>query len=95
MFPRRSILNAVVENDVKLVGLSALMTTTVPSMERTIQLLHENTDAKIFVGGAVLTQSLCRYDSCGLVYEGRNGKRSCSKRIFLWKGVIYDRIKGC
>ena len=38
-------------------GLSALMTTTVPSMEKTIQLLHEQTDAKIFVGGAVLTQS--------------------------------------
>lgn len=55
--PEEEVLNAVVENDVKLVGLSALMTTTVPSMERTIKLLHENTDAKIFVGGAVLTQS--------------------------------------
>lgn len=33
------------------------MTTTVPAMEKTIQLLHENTDAKVVVGGAVLTQS--------------------------------------
>lgn len=55
--PEEEVLKAVIENDVKLVGLSALMTTTVPSMEKTIQLLHEQTDAKIFVGGAVLTQS--------------------------------------
>ena len=51
------MLRAVQENDVKLVGLSALMTTTVPAMKKTIQLLHENTDAKVVVGGAVLTQS--------------------------------------
>lgn len=55
--PEEAVLEAVVENDVKLVGLSALMTTTVPSMEKTIKLLHENTDAKIFAGGAVLTKS--------------------------------------
>ena len=55
--PEEDVLNAVIENNVKLVGLSALMTTTVPSMERTIELLQEHTDAKIFVGGAVLTQS--------------------------------------
>lgn len=55
--PEEDVVRAVIENDVKLVGLSALMTTTVPAMEKTIQLLHEQTDAKIFVGGAVLTQS--------------------------------------
>lgn len=55
--PEEEVLRAVQENDVKLVGLSALMTTTVPAMENTIKLLHESTDAKIFVGGAVLTQS--------------------------------------
>ena len=55
--PEEDVVRAVIENDVKLVGLSALMTTTVPAMERTIKLLHEQTDAKIFVGGAVLTRS--------------------------------------
>lgn len=55
--PEEDVVCAVVENDVKLVGLSALMTTTVPAMEKTIRLLHEQTDAKIFVGGAVLTQT--------------------------------------
>ena len=40
----------------KLVGLSALMTTTVPAMEETIRLIHEKyPDVKIVVGGAVLT----------------------------------------
>lgn len=55
--PEEEVLKTVIENDVKLVGLSALMTTTVPAMEKTIRLLHENTDAKVFVGGAVLTRS--------------------------------------
>ena len=50
------MLKAVQDNGVRLVGLSALMTTTVPAMERTIKLLHEQTDAKVFVGGAVLTR---------------------------------------
>ena len=52
-----TVLEEVVKNDVKLVGLSALMTTTVPNMEKTIHLIHENTKAKVFVGGAVLTKS--------------------------------------
>lgn len=58
--PEEEVLRAVEENGVKLVGLSALMTTTVPAMEKTIALLHEKTDAKIFVGGAVLTPSYAK-----------------------------------
>lgn len=50
------VLEEAHKNNVKLVGLSALMTTTVPNMEKTIKLLHDNTDAKVFVGGAVLTR---------------------------------------
>lgn len=51
------VVDAVVENDVKLVGLSALMTTTLKSMEDTIKSLRENApDCKIMVGGAVLTE---------------------------------------
>jgi len=51
------VLEEVQKQNVKLVGLSALMTTTVPNMEKTIKLIHDNTDAKVFVGGAVLTKS--------------------------------------
>lgn len=51
------IVKTAVENDIKLVGLSALMTTTVPAMEETIKLLNEEKpDCKVVVGGAVLTQ---------------------------------------
>ena len=50
------VLRVTKEEGAKLVGLSALMTTTVPNMEKTIKLVHDNTDAKVFVGGAVLTR---------------------------------------
>ena len=52
-----TILNAAKEHAILLVGLSALMTTTVGAMEETITLLHrEKPDTRIIVGGAVLTQ---------------------------------------
>ena len=50
------MLDAVKNNGIKLVGLSALMTTTVPAMEKTVKLIkREVPDCKIAVGGAVLT----------------------------------------
>jgi len=53
---KETILEAVDES-VKVVGLSALMTTTLPSMEETVACLKEKTPwVKIAVGGAVLTQ---------------------------------------
>lgn len=55
--PAEKVLDAVLKNNVKLVGLSALMTTTVPAMKETIELLHKKApDCKTVVGGAVLTQ---------------------------------------
>lgn len=54
------VLEEAIKQNVKLVGLSALMTTTVPNMEKTITLLHESTDAKVFVGGAVLTRDYAK-----------------------------------
>lgn len=55
--PPETVRDCALENNIKLVGLSALMTTTVPSMEQTIKLLRESgSDAKVVVGGAVLTQ---------------------------------------
>lgn len=51
------VLKTVREQNVRLVGLSALMTTTVVNMEETIKLLRESgLDCKVMVGGAVLTQ---------------------------------------
>ena len=53
--PPEEIAATCKRNHIKLCGLSALMTTTVPSMEETIRLLRaECPDCKIMVGGAVL-----------------------------------------
>ncbi len=55
--PPEKVLQAVLDGKIHLVGLSALMTTTVPSMEETIRLLKEKAPwSKIMVGGAVLTE---------------------------------------
>lgn len=55
--PPETIVETAVEQHIELVGLSALMTTTVPSMEETIVQLRKAAPwAKVMVGGAVLTQ---------------------------------------
>ena len=58
------IVDTAIQEEVALIGLSALMTTTVVSMEQTIRLLREKKpDTKVVVGGAVLTQEYA--DSIG------------------------------
>ena len=55
--PPETVVKAAREHGAVLAGLSALMTTTVPAMEETVRLLHEQLPAcKVMVGGAVLTQ---------------------------------------
>lgn len=55
--PPETICECALKNHIRLVGLSALMTTTVPAMEETIRLLRSSgSQAKVVVGGAVLTQ---------------------------------------
>lgn len=54
--PPQTVADAVVERRARLVGLSALMTSTVPAMAETIELLRERAPwCKVVVGGAVLT----------------------------------------
>ena len=66
-----AILEAVTKDNVPLVGLSALMTTTVPAMEETIKLLRESAPwCKVLVGGAVLNQSYA--DMIGADSYGRD-----------------------
>lgn len=56
--PPETVVNAAIEHQVKLVGLSALMTTTLASMAETVALLNEKyPECKTVVGGAVLTAS--------------------------------------
>ncbi len=55
------VLEEAQKKNCRLIGLSALMTTTVPSMEKTIKLLHEKLpDSRIMVGGAVLTDEYAK-----------------------------------
>ena len=54
--PVAKVVEATKEHGAKIVGLSALMTTTVAAMEETIAALHAATDCRIVVGGAVLTK---------------------------------------
>lgn len=70
--PAEDIVASVKENDAHLVGLSALMTTTVKNMETTIQKLKEETDCTILVGGAVLTEEYAR--SIGADYYAKDAK---------------------
>lgn len=55
--PPEKIVETAVEHNAPIVGLSALMTTTVPAMEETIKQLNRSLpQCKTVVGGAVLTQ---------------------------------------
>lgn len=55
--PPETVVETIKNNNIKLVGLSALMTTTVVNMEETIKLIRKETpNCKVMVGGAVLTQ---------------------------------------
>lgn len=67
------ILDRAVVSGARMVGLSALMTTTVPAMERTIRLMHEKGVAiPIVVGGAVLTEAYA--EKIGADYYARDAK---------------------
>lgn len=59
--PPETVVESVIKTNAKLVGLSALMTTTVPAMEETIKLLHQKAPwCKVVVGGAVLTKEYAK-----------------------------------
>jgi 5-methyltetrahydrofolate--homocysteine methyltransferase len=58
--PVDTILKTLKENDIKLVGLSALMTTTLNNMKETISEIRKVSKAKIMVGGAVVTEENSR-----------------------------------
>lgn len=76
------VMRAVEEEDAGLVGLSALMTTTVEAMERTIRLLKEKSACPVMVGGAVLTPDYAA--AIGADYYCRDAMQSvrCAQTIF-------------
>ncbi|MBQ4111066.1 MAG: homocysteine S-methyltransferase family protein [Clostridia bacterium] len=79
----QAIVDCIKENNVKLVGLSALMTTTLKSMEDAIKHIHsEKLDCKIIVGGAVLTPDYAK--TIGADYYAKDAKETAeiAKRFF-------------
>jgi 5-methyltetrahydrofolate--homocysteine methyltransferase len=79
----RDIVKAVKENNIKLLGLSALMTTTVKNMEKTIKAVREEVpEVKIMVGGAVLTTDYA--DMIDADYYARDAKKAVeiAKQVF-------------
>lgn len=73
--PAEKIVETVVEKNIKLVGLSALMTTTLKSMEETIAAVKAAApDCKVMVGGAVLTEDYA--EKIGADYYCKDAMRS-------------------
>ena len=73
--PIDTVVRQTIDNHVHLVGLSALMTTTVVNMEATIRALRDaGADCKIMVGGAVLTQDFAK--TMGADYYAKDAKQS-------------------
>lgn len=69
--PPETIVETALRENIRLVGLSALMTTTVVNMEETIRQLHaQKPDCRIVVGGAVMTQDYA--DKIGADCYGRD-----------------------
>lgn len=81
------VLEKVKETRARLVGLSALMTTTVPAMERTVKLLKEEAPwARVTVGGAVLTQECADMIGADFYSSDAMGALEVCKGFFSEKG---------
>ncbi|MCD7981991.1 MAG: homocysteine S-methyltransferase family protein [Clostridiales bacterium] len=73
--PAQKVVDTAVAENVRLIGLSALMTTTVVSMKKTIEALRASGhDCKVFVGGAVLTPEYA--EEIGADYYTKDAKAS-------------------
>ncbi|MDD6062772.1 MAG: homocysteine S-methyltransferase family protein [Oscillospiraceae bacterium] len=82
--PPERIVQTVQAQNIRLVGLSALMTTTVPSMQKTIEDLRRQTSCVIMVGGAVLTQADA--DRIGADYYARDAAEAARIAEKVFKG---------
>lgn len=78
----KDVADAAIKEKAALVGLSALMTTTLGAMEETISLLREKTICKIMVGGAVLTEDYAK--AIGADYYAKDAKQGAdiAKEVF-------------
>lgn len=85
--PPEKVVDAAGTHSAGLVGLSALMTTTVPAMKETVGLVHkELPGVPVMVGGAVLTQEYA--DMIGADYYGKDAMASVKIAQKVFGGQI-------
>ena len=73
--PIESVVETAKAHNIKLIGLSALMTTTVQNMKETIEAIREaGIEAKVIVGGAVLTEEYAQKIDAD--YYAKDAKKS-------------------
>lgn len=78
----QEIVESAIKNDIKLVGLSALMTTTVKSMEETIHSLKKtDLDLKVMVGGAVLNEDYSKIIKADFYAKDAKGAVEIAKEV--------------
>ena len=81
--PPMVVVDAVRDNDIKLCGLSALMTTTVENMQETVRLLKEHCPyCKVMVGGAVLTEEYAKQIGADKYCKDANVSARYAEEIF-------------
>ena len=80
--PAEEIVKAAKENNASLVGLSALMTTTVPNMADTIELLRKEHNCKVMVGGAVLTKEYSEQIGADFYCKDAMASVRCAEKLF-------------
>lgn len=80
----QAILNCVQEEKTKLLGLSALMTTTLPAMVKTIELVKAAVpDCKIMVGGAVLTEEYAMQIGADYYVKDAKSSADVAKNVLI------------
>ncbi len=82
-----SVLECAKYNNVKLVGLSALMTTTVPNMAQTIKLIKKEHNCSVMVGGAVLTEEYAAQIGADFFCKDAMASVRCAEKLFE-EGVL-------
>ena len=81
--PPERVVEAVRQTGAPLVGLSALMTTTVPNMQATIEALHAaNLPCKVMVGGAVLNPEYAKEIGADFYSKDAMGSVRYAEKLF-------------
>lgn len=80
--PPEIIVQTAIEKNVRLVGLSALMTTTVESMAETIRQLRKVHDCKVMVGGAVLNPEYAKEIGADFYSKDAMGSVRYAEKLF-------------